>query len=348
MNANWSASSRPRSWLSRRARQDRRQQLRQVDRCEDRRRSGTRSSRPAPASSASAAAVRRRRDLRGLDRAGQLELSNPDDVNGGVNHFGSPFNFPEEFVTVYRLHPLVPDLHRLPRAGRDPNAIAAKIPVVDTFRGKATAAMHERRPRQLGAVDGPPAARPAHAATIIRSSCRTSRSRACAARHGKIDVAGARPHPRPRARHAALQRVPPPVRAAAAHQLRRFHRHALADGLAGARPSRQQLVDDAARGLRPARCDASKIITAAQLNADGKPINDCLGHAERHAWSTTSRTSTRSSAGSPRSTRPHGFAISETQFHGLHPERVAPAVQRPLLHLELPARVLHARSASTG
>ncbi len=31
-------------------------------------------------------------------------------MNGGVNHFGSPFNFPEEFTTVYRLHPLVPDM----------------------------------------------------------------------------------------------------------------------------------------------------------------------------------------------------------------------------------------------
>ena len=31
-------------------------------------------------------------------------------VNGGTNHFGSPFNFPEEFVSVYRLHPLIPDL----------------------------------------------------------------------------------------------------------------------------------------------------------------------------------------------------------------------------------------------
>ena len=38
------------------------------------------------------------------------DLSNPGHVNGGVNHFGSPFNFPEEFTTVYRLHPLVPDL----------------------------------------------------------------------------------------------------------------------------------------------------------------------------------------------------------------------------------------------
>ena len=33
-----------------------------------------------------------------------------DDVNGGTNHFGSPFNFPEEFISVYRLHPLIPDL----------------------------------------------------------------------------------------------------------------------------------------------------------------------------------------------------------------------------------------------
>src|SRR5690606_17458930 len=28
------------------------------------------------------------------------DLGNPDDVNGGTNHFGSPFNFPEEFTSV--------------------------------------------------------------------------------------------------------------------------------------------------------------------------------------------------------------------------------------------------------
>src|ERR1017187_2526605 len=38
------------------------------------------------------------------------DMSDPKYTNGGVNHFGSPFNFPEEFVSVYRLHPLVPDL----------------------------------------------------------------------------------------------------------------------------------------------------------------------------------------------------------------------------------------------
>ena len=64
-------------------------------------------------------------------------------VNGGTNHFGSPFNFPEEFVTVYRLHPLVPDLIEFRDWSEDANAIEAKIPVVETFRRGATAAMGE-------------------------------------------------------------------------------------------------------------------------------------------------------------------------------------------------------------
>ena len=54
------------------------------------------------------------RDLRHREQ----RAADPDHVNGGVNHFGSPFNFPEEFVTVYRLHALVPDLIEYP--GRAP------------------------------------------------------------------------------------------------------------------------------------------------------------------------------------------------------------------------------------
>ena len=57
-------------------------------------------------------------------------------VNDGVNHFGSPFNFPEEFMAVYRLHPLVPDLieyRELATRTRSPG-----VPVIDTFRAKAT------------------------------------------------------------------------------------------------------------------------------------------------------------------------------------------------------------------
>ena len=55
-------------------------------------------------------------------------IANPDHVNGGVNHFGSPFNFPEEFVTVYRLHALVPDLIEYREWDRDPNVIRAGLP----------------------------------------------------------------------------------------------------------------------------------------------------------------------------------------------------------------------------
>ena len=61
-------------------------------------------------------------------------LKNPDDVNGGINHFGSPFNFPEEFVTVYRLHPLVPDLIDYRAVGRRPQSDrGTRSPVVDTL-----------------------------------------------------------------------------------------------------------------------------------------------------------------------------------------------------------------------
>ncbi|MDX1408326.1 MAG: peroxidase family protein, partial [Saprospiraceae bacterium] len=76
-------------------------------------------------------------------RQDAFDISNPDDLNGGINHFGSPFNFPEEFTTVYRLHPLVPDLIEY-REVSDPNAVKLKIPVVETVRGKASDEMHER------------------------------------------------------------------------------------------------------------------------------------------------------------------------------------------------------------
>jgi hypothetical protein len=68
------------------------------------------------------------------------DISNPADVNGGVNHFGSPFNFPEEFTTVYRLHPLVPDMIEF-RNYRKPNAIQSQVPVVDTVRGESSGQM---------------------------------------------------------------------------------------------------------------------------------------------------------------------------------------------------------------
>src|SRR4029079_4198521 len=65
----------------------------------------------------------------------------PDHINGGTHHFGSPFNFPEEFVTVYRLHPMLPDLLELRSPDQDPNAVRLRIPVAEVARGRATDAM---------------------------------------------------------------------------------------------------------------------------------------------------------------------------------------------------------------
>ena len=88
-----------------------------------------------------------------------LELENPDDVNGGTNHFGSPFNFPEEFVTVYRLHPMVPDLIEYRQWDAEPNAIHNKVAGGRDLPRPRDQGDARAWPGELGAVDGPAAAR---------------------------------------------------------------------------------------------------------------------------------------------------------------------------------------------
>jgi Animal haem peroxidase len=61
------------------------------------------------------------------------------------------------------------------------------------------------------------------------------------------------------------------------------------------------------------RCDASKVITAAQRNADGTRINDCLGHPDGSLVDNIEDVDTVV-GWLGEFTRPHGFAISETQF----------------------------------
>ena len=60
-------------------------------------------------------------------------------------------------------------------------------------------------------------------------------------------------------------------------------------------------------------CDASKVITDAQVNEDGSPINDCLGHPNGSVVDNIEDVDTVV-GWLAESTRPHGFAISETQF----------------------------------
>ena len=62
------------------------------------------------------------------------------------------------------------------------------------------------------------------------------------------------------------------------------------------------------------QCDASKLITNVQRNPDGTPINDCLGRAD-HSMVDNVEDVDLVVGFLAEPARPHGFAISETQFH---------------------------------
>jgi hypothetical protein len=62
------------------------------------------------------------------------------------------------------------------------------------------------------------------------------------------------------------------------------------------------------------RCDAGKIISTAHKDARGEFINDCLGHPDGSVVDNIEDVDTVV-GWLAEYTRPHGFAISETQFH---------------------------------
>jgi hypothetical protein len=61
-------------------------------------------------------------------------------------------------------------------------------------------------------------------------------------------------------------------------------------------------------------CDASKVITSTQRDQNGGAINDCLGHPDGSMVDNVEDVDLIV-GWLGESTRPHGFAISETQFH---------------------------------
>ena len=238
-------------------------------------------------------------------------LKNPDHVNGGINHFGSPFNFPEEFVTVYRLHPLVPDLIEYREWNNDPNAVSAKIPVVATFRGQATETMRGRGlanwavsmgRQRLGLLT-------LQNHPLFLQGLELPR---LSAGSGKIDIAAL---DLIRDRERGVPRFNEFRRQYGLRGLRSFDEFIDRRLPADSRERREQerFVAILRELYGQHKCDASKVITAAQRNDDGSPIDDCLGYPDGSmvdniedldtvvGWLAESR-------------RPHGFAISETQF----------------------------------
>ena len=238
-------------------------------------------------------------------------IANPDNVNGGVNHFGSPFNFPEEFVTVYRLHPLVPDLIEYRDVNQDPNQIVQKVPVIETFEGKATDAMRSRGMANWGLSMGrqrlglltlhnhPMFLQNIH---LPRLDTPTQQVDIPA-----LDLIRDREHGVPRFNEFRRQ-----------YGLRQLTSY---DDFVDRRlpldsPARKQ-QEDTVKQLREVYgthvCDSSKVITDAQVNDDGLPINDCLGHPNGSVVDNIEDVDTVV-GWLAEYTRPHGFAISETQF----------------------------------
>ena len=239
------------------------------------------------------------------------DLANPDHVNGGVNHFGSPFNFPEEFMTVYRLHPLVPDLIEYRDLDDEPHRIQRKIPVVESFRGKASEMMGSTGlanwalsmgRQRLGVLT-----LGNHAQFLQNLEMKRLKSDT-----KKIDVAAL---DLIRDRERGIPRFNEFRRQYGLKQLTSFNDF-VDQRLPEDSPerARQQAYVKALREVYGQHvCDASKIITDAQVNDDGSPINDCLGHPDGSTIDNIEDVDTVVGwlAEGP---RPHGFAISETQF----------------------------------
>jgi Animal haem peroxidase len=239
------------------------------------------------------------------------DITKADDINGGTNHFGVPFNFPEEFITVYRLHPLVPDLIEFRALQGNPNEIRKKTPMVSTFRGLATAQMHagglENWALSLG--------RQRSGVLTLRNHPLFLQNLPMPRLKTATDVMDIPALDILRDRERGVPRFNEFRRQLGLKQLTSFDDFVDAH-LAAGDPARAQ-QESAVQTLRELygrhKCDASKLITVAQLGDDGKPVNDCLGHPDGSLVDNIEDVDAVV-GWLAEYTRPHGFVISETQF----------------------------------
>jgi hypothetical protein len=238
-------------------------------------------------------------------RAKNYDITNPETLNAGVNHFGSPFNFPEEFITVYRLHALVPDLLEFREADKDPNKIVKKIAVVNTFEAKATDAMHSTGMADWGLTLGRQRLGVLQLGNtpVFLQNLHMGR---LDSKTQQIDVAAL---DLIRDRERGVPRFNEFRRQYGLRQLTSFDDFLPPD----ATDAQKQLIQSMREIYGTHVCDSSKVITDAQLNPDGSPINDCLGHPNGSVIDNIEDVDTVV-GWQAEFVRPHGFAISETQF----------------------------------
>jgi hypothetical protein len=230
-------------------------------------------------------------------------------LNDGVNHFGSPFNFPEEFVTVYRLHPLIPDVLEV-RQLASPNAVATHVPTVSTFRGRATPLMR------------------AHGATDWALSLGRQRLGLLTLQNSPRFLQNLQVNPAPgaapldvmaldllRDRERGVPRYNEFRRQYGLRHIRSFDDFIDARLPTGsAERRRQQSIVQAMREVYGQHsCDARKVISLAQRRPDGSYTTDCLGFPDGTVVDNVEDLDVVVGY-LAEFTRPHGFAISETQF----------------------------------
>ncbi len=239
------------------------------------------------------------------------DISKPEDVNGGVNHFGSPFNFPEEFITVYRLHPLLPDLLEYRILDGDPDQIVSKTPIVNSFRGAATSLMTSSGLANIALSMG----RQRLGLLTLGNHpafLQNLRMERLESETQMIDVAAL---DLVRDRERGIPRFNEFRRQYGLKQLTSFDD--FVDTRLPADSAERLRQEGYVKGLREVYgqhvCNASKVITEAQVNDDGTQINDCLGHQDGSTIDNIEDVDTVVGwlAEGP---RPHGYAISETQF----------------------------------
>lgn len=248
-----------------------------------------------------------RQDIWTLELDGEL---NQDHVNGGTNHFGSPFNFPEEFTTVYRLHPLVPDLLEF-RERSAPNEIRLKIPALEGFRQGASALIREKGldnwaislgRQRLGALTLNNHGRFLQNLPMPRLGTETN----------KVDVAALDII---RDRERGVPRFNEFRRQYGLQQLTSFDD--FVDPSLPAGSTERSTQEARAKALREVYgthvCDESKVISHAQRRDGGPFPNDCLGRGNGTVVDNVEDIDTVVGwLAEP--VRPHGYAISETQF----------------------------------
>ncbi len=244
-------------------------------------------------------------------RVNGYDITQAKYTNGGVNHFGSPFNFPEEFVSVYRLHQLIPDLLEYRDLSADPNKIAKRIPVVETFQGKATSFTQTEGLANWGLTLGRQrlGLLTLHNSPLFLQNLKMGRLESPTQQIDVValDIIRDREHGVPRFNEFRRQY--------GLRQLTSFDDF-MDPAVAPGSPEQAE-QQDAVRTLREVYgqhlCDTSKVITDAQVNEDGSPINDCLGHPNRTLVDNVEDVDTTVGY-LAEYRRPHGFAISETQF----------------------------------